>query len=122
MKSNNKTIPRLLRLFQYLLDRLLCNCCREEKDGVWIKGTFEEGGGPTATSAVIASTSVTSTTLQGWVNYFNMEEVLAKTTADDDQITIGWWHNETTPLKTATKPFNGNTCAIMHVHPHLDAS
>ena len=59
---------------------------------------------------------------RGWVNYFNVGEVLAKTANDDDQITtVGWRHNKTTPLKTATKPFYGNKLMVMHVRPHLDA-
>ena len=33
---NNDTIPWLL------WDKLLCNCCCQEKDGVWDKGTIEE--------------------------------------------------------------------------------
>ena len=60
--------------------------------------------------------------LQGWVNYFNVEEVLTKTAACDDQITtVGWRHNDDTPLKEATKPFYVKKRVIMHLRPHLDA-
>ena len=37
---NHDTIPRLLQRLDYLWDKLLCNCCREEKDGKI--GTNEE--------------------------------------------------------------------------------
>ena len=56
--------------------------------------------------------------LQGWVNYFNVEEVLTRTANDGDQVTtVGWHHNETTPLKTAIKPFYGNKIVVMHGPP-----
>ena len=40
--DHEAAVQRLLRRIEYLLDRFLCNYCREEKDGVWGKGTFKE--------------------------------------------------------------------------------
>ena len=39
---DNETIPGLLRRLDYFWDKLLCNLCCEEKDGVWAKGTTED--------------------------------------------------------------------------------
>ena len=43
--DHEAAVQCILRRVEHLLDRFLCNYCREEKEDVWDKGSFEETSG-----------------------------------------------------------------------------